>query len=82
MASGIPCITTWVSGTKELVLDGETGYHFTSGSGAELGDAIRKAIPVARAMGATARERMVAHFSLGALAARYEDLYRQLLSEG
>jgi glycosyltransferase involved in cell wall biosynthesis len=78
MASGIPCVATRVSGSKELVVDGETGYNFAPGDAAELGRAVVKTLSEQEFLGATARKRMVEDFSLAILAARYEQLYRRL----
>jgi glycosyltransferase involved in cell wall biosynthesis len=79
MASGLPSIATRVSGVKELVKDGETGYVFGVKDRQGLYEAIRKILKnLHGTMGRRARESVEDRYSLSALADQYEELYRKL----
>jgi glycosyltransferase involved in cell wall biosynthesis len=79
MASGLPCVSTRVSGVEELVKDGETGYLFGVKDGKGLYEAIRKTLQnLDGTMGRRARESVEDRYSLFALADQYEEVYRKL----
>jgi glycosyltransferase involved in cell wall biosynthesis len=81
MSCGVPCVVTDVGDSAWLV--GDTGLAVPARDSDALsrawmelcaGGAWRR-----RALGATARERIAAHFSMAAVAAQYEQLYDQIL---
>jgi len=80
MASGLPAVVTRVSGTAEVVVDGESGLLVPAGDierlraaiGMVLGDPDR-----ARRMGRAARERVERSYSARAQAVRHSELYRR-----
>jgi len=83
MAAGLPTIATAVGGVPEIVEDQITGRLVPPGDPRALAEAIVALAedPAARQrMGAAGRARARARFSLEACVARYERLYRALLS--
>lgn len=80
MACGLPCVAANVSGTRELVVDGQTGYLFDPDDVAGLRAGLQRGLgPAAQALGAAGRSRVEQCFSIGQLADRYVDLYRALI---
>jgi glycosyltransferase involved in cell wall biosynthesis len=80
MSCGLPCVAANVSGTRELVDSGVTGFLFDSGVVETLREGLVKALSDEGAsLGAAARARVEQDFALGQLAGRYEELYAQLL---
>jgi glycosyltransferase involved in cell wall biosynthesis len=81
MAAGLPCVVTDVGDAAWLV--GETGRVVSPGDAEALAGALRAMIAAGpdgrRALGLAARARVLAHFSLAAAAAAYQDLYEELL---
>ena len=66
MASGLPCVATDVGGTREAVVDGETGILVPSATPAALAGEIRKIIDrpeEGRRLGRNARLKMIREFS-------------------
>lgn len=81
MASGLPCLATDVSGTRELVIDGKTGWIFEAGSSEALASAIKKAISSSHPdLGLQGREFIQKRYSIEAVAKKYEELYWKLLN--
>jgi glycosyltransferase involved in cell wall biosynthesis len=84
-ACEIPCVATNVAGTREVVLDGETGFLASAESPASLRRAMMRLMHMApearRSMGRVARERVTELFSLEGVLDRWEALYRRLLQE-
>lgn len=83
MAAGLAMIVTDVGGSAEAVLDGECGRVVPPGDLTALRKAIVELasdLTAARRMGAAARARAIAQFSLEACIARYAALYRALLA--
>ena len=81
-AAGLPCVSTDVGGVRTVVADGETGYLRGADDDRGLADAIGALLDnPARAweMGAKARERCRASFSLDRLVDDSVELYRSLL---
>lgn len=83
MACGLPVVATGVGGNAELVADGDTGVIVPAGdvdalAGALLGMATDPAR--AAAAGARGRRRVEAMFSLDAMVAAYEQVYRRVLA--
>lgn len=66
-ASGVPVVATDVGGTREIVVDGETGFLIRPRAPRELGDSVVRLLnhpAAARAMGEAGAGRMNARFSL------------------
>lgn len=80
MAAARPCITTYVAGIPELVLDRRTGWLVPAGSADALAAALDEAAlsPPERLaeMGAAARERALARHDICDSAARLAQLFR------
>lgn len=80
MAAGVPVIATDVSGSRELVRDGETGRLVPVGAPSRLAEAMlwMEGHPAeARRMAEEARARIQPH-TMAHTAARYAELYRGL----
>jgi glycosyltransferase involved in cell wall biosynthesis len=82
-ACGVPVVATDVPGTREVVVDGETGWLAPAGDPAELAKTMMKLMdmpPEARhAMGERARSHVARNFSMEAALDRWERLYADLL---
>jgi glycosyltransferase involved in cell wall biosynthesis len=82
-ACGVPVVATDVPGTREAVVDGETGWLAPAGDAQKLAMTMMKLMhtpPDARhAMGERARRHVAEHFSLEAVLDRWERLYAELL---
>jgi glycosyltransferase involved in cell wall biosynthesis len=83
MASGLPCVATDVSGSSELVIDGETGFLFEPGNEISLRQGIARVLgsPDDR-MGQLGRNIAERKYSIAALAEHYEGLYQHLMQGG
>lgn len=82
MAMGLPVVTTDVAGTKELVLDGQTGYVLPQGDVHGLARAMMTLVDhdqVRRDMGWAGRERIVNKFSFTNRLRCVEALYARVL---
>jgi glycosyltransferase involved in cell wall biosynthesis len=80
MARGLPCIATDAGGNAEALSDG-CGWLVPPGDVGALANALAGALAdpdAARAMGARARERVLAGFDVSATVARTEELYEEL----
>ena len=83
MALGRPVVATDVGGTRELVVEGQTGYLVPARNPQVLADrlAAMLADPARRdAMGAAGRARAEAHFSLEAMVTGTERLFQTLVT--
>lgn len=81
MACGLPCIGTRVSGSSDLIRDGETGIMFEVEDPDELAAALARVQGDAGpAMGAAAREFVRDGYDIERIADRYEALYARLLA--
>ena len=81
MAASLPMVVTDVGGNAEAVIDGECGYVVPAHTPAALAHALGNLIGDAdrrQAMGAAARRRVAACFSLDACVAAYQALYEEL----
>jgi glycosyltransferase involved in cell wall biosynthesis len=82
-ACGVPVVATDVPGTREVVVDGETGWLAPAGDARELAKAMMKLMQMPpdarRAMGERARRHVGRNFSLEAALDRWERLYANLL---
>lgn len=81
MASGLPCVAARASGSRELIVEGETGYTYPADDVVALAAALRLCLgPEAAAMGARARQLAEARYSIATITDRYDALYSQLLA--
>lgn len=81
MAAGLPTVATDVGGNTELVENEVTGLVVPSNDVKRLAAAIDRLLrdrALAARLGAIARERAFAQYSVEAQARRYEDFYRDL----
>jgi glycosyltransferase involved in cell wall biosynthesis len=82
-ACGVPVVATDVPGTREVVVNGETGWLAPAGNAQELANTMMKLMhmpPDARhATGERARRHVARNFSLEAALDRWERLYANLL---
>jgi colanic acid/amylovoran biosynthesis glycosyltransferase len=79
MATGLPIVSTWITGVPELVVDGEMGYLVPPARPLEMADAIGKLLddPEGRAaMGRAGREKVIREYNPETLAERLEGLFR------
>jgi glycosyltransferase involved in cell wall biosynthesis len=82
MAAGLPVVATRVTGTREVVRDGDTGFLVDLGEPAVLADALSRLIedPTLRArMGARGREVARTEFDEALIVRRLERVYRASL---
>ncbi len=82
MAMGVPVVTTDVAGTKELVLDGQTGFVLPQGDVRGIAQAMLKLVddqPLRRSMGQASRKRVEQEFSFTGRLQRIEALYARML---
>lgn len=84
MSCGVPVVATEVGGVPEVIRDGVTGLLSPADDQERYAKRIRELLfdpERARAMGAAAREDVLARFGRGPIVARYEALYRRVLAE-
>ncbi len=80
MACGLPCVAARASGSRELIVEGETGHTYAPDDAKSLAVAVRSCLaPAAAGMGEKARALAEAQYSIRAVADRYESLYARLL---
>ncbi|MDR3739979.1 MAG: glycosyltransferase [Terracidiphilus sp.] len=83
-ACELPIVATDVSGVREVVLPGETGFLAPSADPAALADAMRKLAHMSAkqrtAMGAVGRRFIATRYSLGYVLDRWESIYNELLA--
>lgn len=76
MACSLPCVAARASGSRELVVDGVTGYTYAPGDAAGLANAVRRVLsPQGAALGQAGRRLAEARYSIQAVADQYEALY-------
>jgi glycosyltransferase involved in cell wall biosynthesis len=82
-ACALPAVATDVAGSREIVVDGETGFLAPPANSTALRSAMictmRLDADSRSSMGRQARRRIVAQFSLEAVLDRWEAVYRELL---
>jgi glycosyltransferase involved in cell wall biosynthesis len=84
MAAGKPVVATNVGGSKEMVLDGITGYLVPPANSDALAEKILMLLrnpDDAGAMGAEGRRIIQERFTVGVMVKKYENLYRSLIGE-
>lgn len=83
MSAGVPVVATDIPGTRDLVVDGETGYLVPIGNGPAFARQTERILTdpaLARRLGDAARERMHREFSVERMVERHAALYRELLA--
>jgi glycosyltransferase involved in cell wall biosynthesis len=83
MAAQVPVVATDISGNRDLVVPGETGYLVPVGDRGALVRATHKILDdaaLAHRLGSAGRQRMLDHFSVAAMVERHAALYRELLA--
>ena len=79
MACGLPCVATRVSGSTDLIRDGETGTTFGVEDTDELAAALSRVHgEQGLAMGAAARRFVQEGYDISRIAERYEALYQRM----
>src|SRR4029077_4711403 len=81
MANGLPVVATEVPGTRELVVDGVTGYLVAPRDPVALADRLQPLLEnksARLAMGRQGRRRVLTEFSMEQMIARHEELYESL----
>jgi glycosyltransferase involved in cell wall biosynthesis len=82
-ACALPAVATDVPGTREVVVDGDTGLLAPQGRTASLAGAMSWMMNASaeerKAMGVRARQRVIDHFGLECALNRWEALYADLL---
>jgi glycosyltransferase involved in cell wall biosynthesis len=81
MATALPVIATRVSGTADVVTDGEDGLLIPPESSESLAKAMATVMQqpdLARRLGQQARQKMLRAFSLDSVAQQYSELYASL----
>ncbi len=82
MSQGVPVVATDISGNRDLVVDGETGYLVPLGHRAGFAKVTNKLlddVALARRLGDAGRERVLHEFSIERMVERHAELYRELL---
>lgn len=82
MASSLPCVAARASGSRELIVEGETGFTYAPDDSAGLSIAIQRCLSSAAGMGTKARRLTEERYSIHVIAHQYEALYWQLLPGG
>lgn len=85
MLAGTPVVATAVGGVPEQIVDGETGLLVVPRDSRALASAIERLLDdsmLRKRVSAAAVERAREHFSVSAMLAATDRLYRSLLSEG
>jgi glycosyltransferase involved in cell wall biosynthesis len=82
-ASGLPIVATDVGGTSDAILDGVSGRVVPAGDPAALAAAMEQVMSLSpdalAAMGQAGRDHVARTFELGAIADRWDAIYRGLL---
>lgn len=82
-ACGLPVLATEVSGSREIVATGETGWIVPPGDSEALAEALREALAEPAALpelGRAGRRKVEAEFSIGVVTTGVEQLYRAILA--
>lgn len=80
MAGGIPCVAARSSGSRELIVEGETGFTYAPGDLPGLATAVQRGLSSEAAnMGEKARRLAEQRYSIRCVADQYERLYSELL---
>lgn len=82
MMVGVPVVATDISGTRDLVADGATGFLVPVGDRAAFARQTKKLLDdaeLSRRLGAAGRGRILSEFTVERMVARHVELYRELL---
>jgi glycosyltransferase involved in cell wall biosynthesis len=83
-ACALPAVATDVRGSREIIVDGQTGFLTPPGNAAALSDAMgrlmRLRLDVRREIGNQARQNIVEHFSIESVLDRWAALHHDLLA--
>jgi glycosyltransferase involved in cell wall biosynthesis len=83
-AAGLPTVATRVGGNHEVVRDGETGFLVPPRDDSALAQGMLRLMTLPpgerRAMGDAGHHHVRAHYGLGRVAERWEELYREVLT--
>lgn len=82
MMAGVPVVATDISGNRDLIVNGETGFLAPVGDRAAFARQTKKLLEdheLARRQGAAGRERILSEFTVERMVARHAELYRELL---
>ena len=82
MSAGVPVVGTDIPGTRDLVVEGETGYLVPVGDRAALARAAQRVIDnpqLAGRLGQASRQRMATQFSVQKMIESYATLYDEVL---
>jgi glycosyltransferase involved in cell wall biosynthesis len=85
MAAGLPCVVSDADGTREALVDGETGWVCPPAELAAWAGPVEKLVhdaPLRERAGAAARRRWEAHFSLESMARGTAQVYEKVLAGG
>lgn len=81
-ACGLPAVATDVPGTREVIVDGQTGILVVQGSAGDLAEGMKRVMALSveerHTMGGLARCRVIEQFSLERVLNQWEGLYREL----
>jgi glycosyltransferase involved in cell wall biosynthesis len=85
MASGLPVVVTATAGSRELVVNGETGWLVANSPDGDIAECFANMVGdvldrTGRAFAVSARRRSVANFSSAATLHRFVAVYEDLLS--
>lgn len=82
MASGLPCVATDASGSRELIVNGRTGFLYQRNDVASLASAVRACLsPRAWEMGRAGRAMVEQRYSISVVTDGYVALYRELAGD-
>lgn len=80
MACGLPCVAADVSGTRDLVQPGVTGYVYAPDDARALAHAVSTALsPLSRPLGENGRQLVEERFAFDKVAKEYSQLYDRLV---
>jgi glycosyltransferase involved in cell wall biosynthesis len=83
-ACTLPAVASDVPGTREVVVDGQSGWLASAADASALGEAMNRMMQAPleerRAMGERARRQVIERYSLEAVLNRWETLYGELLA--
>ena len=80
MACSLPCVAARASGSRELIVEGETGFTYTPDDVADLAQAVQRGLSNQGAsMGENARRMALARYAINVVADQYEHIYARLL---
>lgn len=80
MACSLPCVAARASGSRDLIVEGETGYTYAPDDVGEFAAAVHRTLgPDGAALGEKARRLAQQRYSIQAIADEYEAIYTRLL---